>query len=222
MSGYLGVMDDTNGASSAPPRTPLPERRITVNMLVGYNMARWRQAMGWTGERLGEELGGWTKGAVSAAERSWDGRKVRQFSADLIGELASIFRIPVAGMLLPPDDDGRTRRYVIDDGAVPMGMYFRLLMSGAEYEPDTPAAVAYQKAWISAVARYADSDAAEAVAGAVAGQAAEEQIKQLLADAQETRGQLAGLYSLVDKLLAQNAALMSVLERALADRRPES
>lgn len=113
-----GVDDDAvgNGNGDDQGKAQLPERRVTPNMLVAYNMARWRQAMGLTQEELGERLGGWGKTAVSAAERSWDGKRVRQFDADLVVRLAAIFGVPVPGLYMPPPDDGETVRYVVDTG----------------------------------------------------------------------------------------------------------
>jgi transcriptional regulator with XRE-family HTH domain len=196
-----------------------PERIITPNMLAALNMARWRQAMGWTQEQLGAELGGWTKNAVSAAERSWDGHRVRQFDADLLCDLASVFRIPVPAFFLPPEDDGRTARYAIkgDDGPVPMDEYFRVVLPDIDdWEADTAAGAAYKQAVITAIARYYDSEARAEVGAAVADVATEEQIAAALERARETRELTAVT---LDRLLAENAVLQDALERALAARK---
>jgi hypothetical protein len=39
---------------------------------------------------------GWAKVAVSAAERSWDGKRVRKFDADEIVAIATVLGVPVS------------------------------------------------------------------------------------------------------------------------------
>lgn len=99
--------------------TELPGRHVTINQIVAYNMAYFRKAAGLTQEELARELLGWTakpwsKAAVSAAERAWDGRRVRQFDADLIFGLAVALRIPISAFFLPPDIDGVNERFLVD------------------------------------------------------------------------------------------------------------
>jgi len=187
-------------------------------MLVAYNMARFRQANGMTQVALGEELGGWTKGAVSAAERSWDGTRVRKFDADEIATLASIFRVPVLALFLPPADDGKTARYAVsgDGGPVPMDEYFLYLLSDPDLDADTPAAAAYQQAVIAATAKYWKGDEpAEDLAASVAGLAAAEQVKAVLERSRANREAVLGIYPVLDALLEENAMLQEALERAL-------
>lgn len=216
-------MDDT---ADSDPGAGIPERSVTPNMLAAFNMARWRRASGMTQAELGEELGGWTKNAVSAAERSWDaGRKVRVFDADLIADLASVFRVPVAAFFLPPPDDGDTVRYVIradDDGRVTMGEFLSFLWPEPDWDADTPAAAAYQQAVISTMAKYGGGEAAEVLAGAVADMVAEEEIRDALRDARANREALAGLHSLIDRLAEDNAVLQAALERALAGKKGQT
>lgn len=93
----------------------LPRRMVSLNQIVAYNMAYYRKAAGMTQEELGEELQGWTskpwsKAAVSAAERSWDGKRTRQFDADLLFGLALALGVPVSAFFLPPDTDGVKER----------------------------------------------------------------------------------------------------------------
>lgn len=94
-------------------------REITVNQVIAYNMAYFRKAAGLKQEELGERLAGWvtdgpwSKAAVSAAERSWDGKRIRQFDADLIYGLAKALMLPIGALFLPPDRDGVDYRYVI-------------------------------------------------------------------------------------------------------------
>jgi len=97
----------------------LPEQKVTINQLVGYNMAEYRRAAGLTQEELGKRLGGWTKVAVSAAERSWDGRRVRKFDADELVTLAGALDVPVVALFLLPEDAGTAKRYLLDGPGFP-------------------------------------------------------------------------------------------------------
>ena len=54
---------------------------MTVNQLAAYNMAFYRKVAGLTQEELGAPLG-WSVASVSAAERSWDGKRIKKFDAD--------------------------------------------------------------------------------------------------------------------------------------------
>jgi transcriptional regulator with XRE-family HTH domain len=94
----------------------LPPRAKSINQLIGYNMAEYRQAAGLTQEELGKRLGGWTKVAVSAAERSWDGKRVRKFDADEIVAIATALGVPVPALLLPPAAAGTAAEYTFTAG----------------------------------------------------------------------------------------------------------
>lgn len=116
----------------------LPGRFVTINQVVAWNLAFWRKAVDLTQEELGELLG-WSKVVVSAAERSWDGARVRQFSADDLVNIAEALGLPVAALLLPPTDDGNETRYVFrlrERGDYTHNMYdlLRLVIS----EPPEP------------------------------------------------------------------------------------
>jgi transcriptional regulator with XRE-family HTH domain len=97
----------------------LREHKLTINQLVGYNIAWYRKAAGLTQVELGERLGGWTKVAVSAAERSQVGKRVRKFDADELVTLARALGVPVIALFLPPEDAGTARRYVLDGPGFP-------------------------------------------------------------------------------------------------------
>jgi transcriptional regulator with XRE-family HTH domain len=213
----LAGVDDTDEPQGTSSRPALPARVITPNMLAAFNMARLRQACGWTQDRLGEELGGWTKAAVSATEHSWDGKKVRKFDADLIASLASIFHVPFSAFFLPPPDDGQTARYVIggEEGPVPMDAYFAYAMSDPDFEPQGPAAAEYRRAYIAALGRYAEGDAREEVGEAASELAGTAQVESVLKQARQSAEQLDGMYDLVDNLRAENAILQQALEHAL-------
>jgi transcriptional regulator with XRE-family HTH domain len=122
----------------------LIEHKVTINQLVGYNMAEYRRAAGLTQDELGKRLGGWTKVAVSSAERSWDGKRVRKFDADELVTLARVFGVPVIALFLPPEDAGIARRYVLDGPGFPdLTTLYAHIMAGPI--PDTPPMAAYRK-----------------------------------------------------------------------------
>lgn len=80
---------------------------LTPNQLVGYNLWSARQERGWTqaqaAEALEPHLGvRWTVAQVSAAERSVDGTRIRQFTADDLVAFAQAFRVPITYFFLPP------------------------------------------------------------------------------------------------------------------------
>lgn len=212
-AGYAPHVDDDKEGTAERPG--LPERAVTVNMLVGYNMGRWRRAAGMTQEQVGAELGGWTKRAVSAAERSWDGEKVRQFDADLIASLASIYGVPIPAMFLPPPDDGDKVRYLVDGAdLVPMEEYFQYLSAEPDLDAPGAAGAEYQRAVISAMAKYAGDQDREDVAEAVGDVVGAAQLEQVLSEVRGHAAQLSALYRLVDALVSDNALLQQALERA--------
>jgi transcriptional regulator with XRE-family HTH domain len=122
---------------------------------------------GLTQEELGDRLRGWTskpwgKAGVSAVERSWDGKRLRQFDADLLFGLAVALDVPVTAFFLPPDDDGVRERYLIhahqpvgdltDDRHFYWGTVCRSMSEYALYilwesptDEDFPAQVAYRE-----------------------------------------------------------------------------
>ncbi|MER7363608.1 helix-turn-helix domain-containing protein [Nonomuraea wenchangensis] len=96
----------------------LPVHLVTMNQLVAHNITYWRRQHGWTQSELGKRLREgtskpWTKASVSAAERSWDGKRVRKFDADELLALAKALEVPLAALFLPPDDSRRKREYAI-------------------------------------------------------------------------------------------------------------
>lgn len=107
----------------------LPGRHITPNQLVSYNMAYFRKVARLTQAELAARLNAvkgdgkaeWTNASVSAAERSWDGKRIRQFDADALLSLATTLRVPVSAFFLPPEDDGVHERYLMDLPAASSG-----------------------------------------------------------------------------------------------------
>lgn len=138
------VNEGESGEASASGEG-LPLRLVTANRLVAYNMAYFRKVAGKTQAELGESLGGWSNAAVSAAERSWDGKRLRQFHADEIVAIAIALGVPVIALLMPPPDAGTAMRYVLDaePGQPDVLTVMRRLVPVYE-GADTPALAAYR------------------------------------------------------------------------------
>lgn len=103
----------------------MPRRRegdivLTPNQVVAYNLARARLYRGWTQEQAGEALEPylgtrWSVANFSAIERSVDGGRVRQFTADELFALSRCFGLPIGFFLTPPGDDPRRVRIATPD-----------------------------------------------------------------------------------------------------------
>ncbi|WP_395154775.1 hypothetical protein [Ilumatobacter sp.] len=81
--------------------------KITPNQIVAYNLTVARQLRGWTQEKAAVELepyvgARWSKATFSSAERSIDGRRIRQFTADEIVALSRCFGVPIGFFFMPP------------------------------------------------------------------------------------------------------------------------
>jgi len=119
-------------------RAPDEERvpTLTPNQVVAYNLARARLFRGWTQEQAAEALAPylgtrWSVANFSVIERSVDGGRIRQFTADDLFAFSRAFRVPIGFFLTPPVDDPRT--YGIDtpdagrDGLDPMELLDAIL-----------------------------------------------------------------------------------------------
>lgn len=213
-------MDDAEDAGHREARSgeALPERDVTVNMIVAYNVAYFRKAAGLTQDQLGERLG-MSKVAVSAAERSWDGKRIRQFDADLIAELAQALDIPIAALFLPPEDDDISCVYAVYSGRepdeqVPMGTLFAYVTPDPPDE-DTPAVKAYERRLITAMGKYYDSAAAEELARRLRELANEEQFASALRAARANRETLLEFTNVLEEVLGDNYLLQDILTKAL-------
>ena len=87
----------------------------SANQVVAYNLARAREAKGWSqeeaGRRLEPHLGvAWSKATFSQAERSIDPGKSRAFTADELIAFADTFGLPVVWFLLAPRRGRPARR----------------------------------------------------------------------------------------------------------------
>jgi transcriptional regulator with XRE-family HTH domain len=196
----------------------LPERRINVNQVIALNMAYYRRKAGLTQEQFGDLLGGWTKVAVSAAERSWDGRRMRKFDGDEIADIAAALGVPIAALFLPPEDDLEDCRYVFrqDTEGEPVGM--GALLSHAIPEPTldgTPTMRAYEDRLVEAMDKYFPAEAAEAVATRLKERATEEQLMKSLRAARRGHAALAEFEEALMGLFWDNGLLQKLLTEML-------
>jgi len=131
-------------------RAPLPERTVTVNQLVAYNLAFYRKVAGLTQEELGAPLG-LSAASVSAAERSWDSSRVKKFDADEVASIAAALGVPVIALFLPPEDDGTAVRYVVHlPGSEPDRHHDFTAAVLPAYDIDSPAMAAFRRRLIVA------------------------------------------------------------------------
>jgi len=141
---------------------PLPERAVTANQVVAWNLARYRRA-GWTQGEFGAAIG-WSEDKVSDAERSWHSGRTREFDAQTLTVMAVALGIPVVGLLLPPGSDGHEEVLEIP---LPGGRVLDMADYMAEAvmpdsDSETFAADAYRTRYTAAAERYLDSGWAEA------------------------------------------------------------
>jgi transcriptional regulator with XRE-family HTH domain len=93
---------------------------LTPNQVVAYNLPRARLGRGWTQEQAAEALAPylgtkWSVANFSAIERSVDGSRIRQFTADDLFALSRAFDLPIGFFLTPPGDDPRAFRIATPD-----------------------------------------------------------------------------------------------------------
>lgn len=159
MSVTLAYVEDKNGteASACP-------REITLNQVVAWNLRWYRLAAGLKQRELGDRLG-WSNLAVSEAERSFSGGRVRKFDANELTQISLALSVPLIALLLPPVDDGERERYVFTapDGEHDMGDLVGLVVM-PDSDDDQPAMEAYRDRLRAAVSRYLDPEWAQEVA----------------------------------------------------------
>lgn len=161
------ITDVTETTANGRGRADLPVRRITANQVVAWNLARYRRAAGLKQDELGELLG-WRRGAVSDAERSWKGGRVREFDAHALTVISLALGIPVIALLLPPDGEGAEEYWEIDGGPErgPLGMADYLtdviIPDGPVEEDDNPALEEYDLRYARSADAYIPDAAARA------------------------------------------------------------
>lgn len=105
-------MESPDSTSENDTEADAPVRLVTVNQIVAYNIAWLRHEADLTQQELAERLG-WPQNKVSEAERSWNGKRTREFDAETLIGLAMALEVPVSAFLLPPLDDQQEAVYVI-------------------------------------------------------------------------------------------------------------
>src|ERR1700726_3669609 len=156
-------MDRENGRPPDPDE--IPGEVKTVNQIVAWNIAYFRRAAGLTQEQLGA-LTGRSKRNASADERSWDGERTREFSADEIVSAAIALGIPVGAFFLPPEDDGRDVRYLFrpPGAGAELGMDGLMAAVVSDNDDDGEAMGAYRGRFLAAAGRYLDEGWQEEIA----------------------------------------------------------
>lgn len=108
---------------STPPHEPSPHPRgflieeeeplgtFSVNQLVAYNLMRIRRSKGWTQQETAEKLTRlsqrkWTAATLSAAERSWQTGRSRQFDANELVAFSIAFSCPIPYFFVPLEQTG--------------------------------------------------------------------------------------------------------------------
>lgn len=180
-----------------------PGRHLTINQVVALNMAWLRRAAGLSQAELGERLGGWSDKNVSAAERSFESGRVREFDAQTLANIARALGVPLLALFLPPGDDGVKERYLWhahNSGAdcEDMGGLMALVMPDSD--DDTPVMAAYRLRLTDAVARYLDPSWREAVESWLTDLATPEIRAQRARRLREQRLVLLGLCSDMDQM----------------------
>jgi transcriptional regulator with XRE-family HTH domain len=204
--------------------TDLPGRHVSINQLVAYNLAYWRKVAGLTQEELGERIG-WSKAAVSAAERSWDGKRIREFDADLLITFAMVLDIPVTALLLPPEDDGIKERYLYhiqESMSSCHNMYdlINMIMSDPSQD-DEPVMNRYRERYTTTVNFYLGAEAVDDLTRYFEDLTTEEKIVERLARSREQYEALRGIISDIDKLQEALVARLHELRRAHRKPKPE-
>lgn len=146
---------------SAGGRARLPRRRISLSQLAAYNLAAYRKAAGLSQQEFGERMGGWSAASVSAAERSWDSRRIRKFDADELVRIAAVLGVPLAALFVPPEDSGTAVHYVLDpplpgETGAELSALLPHLVTDYSSEPGSPVMDEYRRRLIAAGIRPPD------------------------------------------------------------------
>jgi transcriptional regulator with XRE-family HTH domain len=106
------------GMSAEPSEAEqdVPPAVLSINQVVAYNLMRARRRHGWTQDETADRLTAatgrkWTNATLSAAERSWQTGRIREFNANELVAFARVFDQPVAYFFLPPE--GSEGQYVL-------------------------------------------------------------------------------------------------------------
>ncbi len=161
-------MDKENDTASDAP----PGRYLTIDRVVAWNLAWYRNQAGLTQEELGK-LVGTTKSAISEMERAWNGKRPREFQAQFLASAAAELRIPLTALFLPPfdehdDSEKEDSQYWFTtsggEHGKPLRMRDLLLLTMPDNDDQTAVMDAYRYRLRLQAERLLDSDWAEDVA----------------------------------------------------------
>src|SRR5208282_5352450 len=136
-----------------------PARLVTVNQIVAWNIAWLRHEADLTQQELADLLG-WPQNKVSEAERSWNGKRTREFDAETIMALAMALGVPVGAFFLPPGDDKTEAVYVIRPPGQEedLGMADLMALALPDTDDDTEIMASYRRRLLSATGEYLGED----------------------------------------------------------------
>lgn len=163
-------MADENGSTQQQGQPP--GQYVTIDQVVAWNLAWYRNQAGLTQQELAE-LVGTSKGAISEMERSWNGKRPREFKAQFLASAAAKLGIPLMALYLPPfdeddEDEAKDSRYwfTASDGQCgdPLGMKDLLILTMPDNDDRTAVMDAYRYRLRLQVDRLLDSGWAEDVA----------------------------------------------------------
>ena len=162
LSATITSVDDENGTEGSA--RSLAVRDVSINQVIAWNLAWYRKQAKLTQAELGEMIG-WTNTAVSEAERSWDGKRTREFDAHTIVTLAAALGVPILALFLPPFDDGTEALYLFTlNGGPRLDMGDLMAMVMPDSDEDTRVMRDYRTRLTFDVERYMDTGWAKDVA----------------------------------------------------------
>jgi transcriptional regulator with XRE-family HTH domain len=96
---------------------------ITPNQVIALNLKKLREMRKMTQEQAAEKLsqflpGRWSKQAFSNAERSIEGKRIKQFNADEIIAIARAFEVTISDIFAPPYEAIHGRPVLIKQAGV--------------------------------------------------------------------------------------------------------
>ena len=119
-------------------RTERNQRSYTPNQVVAQRIAIARELRGWTQEEAAERLepflgARWSGATFSIVERSIDGKRIRQFSADELVALSRAFELPIGWWFTPSLGDHSA---VVVTPDAPDGLPAQVMVDVVMGEPD--------------------------------------------------------------------------------------
>lgn len=148
-----------------PDYSGLPGEVVTPDQIVAANLRYYRLEAGLTQKELGDLLGLSFKN-VSAMEQSRQpGTPPRRFNAEDLVRIATVLGIPVPALLMPPPDEGISRRYLVqqDSRTLTMADYAGYISSDPDADDPHPLAAAYVRRWSEVYGPTAASELAAAI-----------------------------------------------------------